>query len=38
MKRDLIKIYFDETYNKPPMKIHPTNKEIYDHIDEYLVY
>ena len=34
MKRDLIKIFIDEIYSKPPIKNYPTNKIIYNHIDE----
>ena len=33
MKRDLIKIFFDEIYCKPE-KNYETNKIIYNHIDE----
>ena len=34
MKRDLTKIFIDEKYSKPPRKKYPTNKVIYNHIDE----
>ena len=34
MKKDLTKIFIDEIYSTPPRKIHPTNKIIYNHIDE----
>ena len=34
MKRDLTKIFIDETYSKPPRKNYETNKIIYNHIDE----
>ena len=34
MKRDLTKIFIDEIYSKPPIKNYPTNKIIYNHIDE----
>ena len=34
MKRDLTKILIDEIYSKPPIKNYPTNKIIYNHIDE----
>ena len=34
MKKDLTKIIIDENYSKPPIKNYPTNKIIYDHIDE----
>ena len=33
-KRDLTKIFIDEIYSKPPRKNYPTNKIIYNHIDE----
>ena len=31
---DLTKIFIDEIYSKPPRKNYPTNKIIYNHIDE----
>ena len=34
MKKDLTKIFIDEPYSKPPRKNYPTNKIIYNHIDE----
>ena len=34
MKKDLIKIFIDEIYSTPPRKTFPTNKIIYNHIDE----
>ena len=34
MKKDLIKIFIDEIYSKPPLKNYPTNKIVYNHIDE----
>ena len=34
MKKDLTKIFIDEIYSKPPIKNYPTNKIIYDHIDD----
>ena len=34
MKKDLTKIFIDEIYSKPPMRNYPTNKVIYNHIDE----
>ena len=34
MKRDLTKFFFDEIYNTPPKKNYPTNKIVYNHIDE----
>ena len=34
IKRDLTKIFIDEIYSKPPRKNYPTNKIIYNHIDE----
>ena len=33
-KRNLIKTLVDEIYSKPPKKNYPTNKIIYNHIDE----
>ena len=33
-KRDLTKIFIDETYSKPPMRNYPTNEIFNDHIDE----
>ena len=33
-KRDLTKIFIDEIYSSPPRKNYPTNKIIYNHIDE----
>ena len=32
--RDLVKIFIDEIYSKPPKKNYETNKIIYNHIDE----
>ena len=34
VKKDEIKVFIDEIYSKPPKKIHPTNKILYNHIDE----
>ena len=34
MKKDLTKIFIDEIYSKPPKKNYPTNKIVYNHIDE----
>ena len=34
MKKDLTKIFIHEIYSKPPRKNHPTNKIVYNHIDE----
>ena len=34
MKKDLTKIFIDEIYSKPPKKNYPTNKVIYNHVDE----
>ena len=34
MKKDLTKIFIDEIYSKPPRRNYPTNKIIYNHIDE----
>ena len=34
MKRDLTKVFIDEIYSKPPKKNYPTNKIVYNHIEE----
>ena len=34
VNKDLTKIFIDEIYSKPPKKNYPTNKIIYNHIDE----
>ena len=34
MKKDLTKIFIDEIYSKPPKKNYPTNKILYNHINE----
>ena len=34
MKKDLSKIYIDEIYSKPPIKNYPTNKIVYNNINE----
>ena len=34
IRKDLTKIFIDEIYSKPPRKNYPTNKIIYNHIDE----
>ena len=34
MKKDITKILINEIYSKPPKKNYPTNKVIYNHIDE----
>ena len=34
MKRDLTKIFVDEIYSKPPLRNYPTNKIVYNSIDE----
>ena len=34
MKKDITKIFVDEIYSTPPRKNYPTNKIIYDHIDD----
>ena len=34
VKKDEIKTFRDESYRKPPKKIYPTSKLIYNHIDE----
>ena len=33
-KRDLTKTFVDEIYSSPPRKIYPTNKIVYNNIDE----
>ena len=33
-ENDLIKIFIDEIYRKPPKKNYPTIKKVYNHIDE----
>ena len=34
MKKDLTKIFIDEIYSTPPRNNYPTNKIIYNHVDE----
>ena len=34
INKDSIKIFVDEIYSKPPKKNYPTNKIVYNHIDE----
>ena len=34
MMKDLKKIFIDEIYSKPPRRKYPTNKIVYNHIDE----
>ena len=34
MKKDLTKIFIDEIYSTPPRKNFPTNKIVYNHVDE----
>ena len=34
INKDKIKIFIDEIYSKPPKKNYPTNKIVYNHIDE----
>ena len=34
LKRDIIETFFDEIYSRPPRKNYPTEKRIYEHIDE----
>ena len=34
MKRGLTKLFIDEIYSKPPRKNYPTNKIIFNHVDE----
>ena len=33
-KKDLIKVFIDEVFSKPPIRNYPTNKIIYNQIDE----
>ena len=34
MKKDLTKIFFDEIHSTPPRKNYPTNKLLYNHLDD----
>ena len=34
IEKDLTKNFIDEIYSKPPKKTYPTNKVIYNHVDE----
>ena len=34
LKKDNIKTFIDEIFSKPPMRYYPTNKLVYNHIDE----
>ena len=34
MKKDLTMIFVDQIYSKPPKKNYPTNKIVYNHVDE----
>ena len=34
IKRDLTKFFVDEIYSKPPMRNYPTNKIVYNFVDE----
>ena len=34
IKKDLTKIFIDEIYSQPPRKNYPTNKIVYNNIDE----
>ena len=34
IKKDLIKIFVDEVFSKAPLRNYPTNKKVYNHIDE----
>ena len=34
INKDLIKIFVDEIYSKAPLRKYPTNKIVYNHIDE----
>ena len=33
-KKELTRMFIEEIYSKPPMKYYPTNKIVYNHIDE----
>ena len=33
-KRDLTKNFIDEIYSKPPLRNYPTNKIVYNYVDE----
>ena len=32
--KDLKKIFVDGVYSKPPMRVYPTSKKVYNHLDE----
>jgi len=34
MKKDITKIFINEIFSSPPKKNYPTNKIVYNHIDE----
>ena len=34
MKKESTKTFIDETYSSPPKKNYPTNKIVYNHIDD----
>ena len=34
LKKDNIKKFIDEIYSKPPKRNYPSNKIVYNHIDE----
>ena len=34
MKKDFTRIFIDEIYSTPPEKNYPTNKIVYNHIDD----
>ena len=34
IKKDLTKLFIDEIYSKPSVRNYPTNKIVYNHIDE----
>ena len=34
INKNLIKIFVDEIYSKPPKRKYPTNEIVYNHIDE----
>ena len=35
MKKDLTRTFINDIYSKPPKKNYPTNKIVYNHIDEF---
>ena len=34
INKELTKVFIDEIFSKPPKKNYPTNKIVYNHIDE----